>query len=129
MRFYAAINKVFWFSSLAFFNLTSYAVTSAEKQDLARRLLAPSSAGSTKTSGSRVSHPGNEISNISDFGTGLAQLIKKIAILGGIALVLFSIILYMRHRKNSLETPLFMVIIVFLFGLALVGLSFAPLKF
>ena len=140
MKFNTTINKVFWIFNLIFFNLAAYAVSTSEKQDIARRLLIPSTGENTGSSHTTVrtsahSHiqtdtPGSgEVGKISDFGTGLAQLIKKLAIFGGVVLILFSVQLYVRRRKNPMETSLFIVVIVFLFGLALIGLSFAPLKF
>jgi hypothetical protein len=125
MKFHAMINKVFLFFSILFYNLAAYAVDSSAKKEIAKRLLIPS------TSETSVAGPGfgKITTELSSFGQGLTQLIKTLSILGGIALLLFSIQLYVKHRKNPGETSLSMVIVTLFIGLALIALSFTTIKF
>lgn len=125
MKFHTMINKVFLFFSLLFYNLTAYAVDSSTKKEVAKRLLIPSTSGTSGTG------PGFSkiATDLSGFSKGLAQMIKTLSILGGIALLLFSIQLYVKHRKNPGETSLSMVIVMFFIGLALIAISFTTIKF
>ena len=121
MKFYMAINRIFLFIGLAFCNLAAYAANTSAKDEVAKRLL-------MGTAGTKPAVPAPNIVKAVDSLSGLAQLIKTLAILGGIALLLFSIQLYSKHRKNPLETPLSMVITVFFIGLILIALSFTSIK-
>jgi len=125
MKFYTVINKVFLFIGLASYNLIAYAGNASTKNEVARSLL----TGATETSPASTPGLGKITGGLSSFGEGLAQLIKTLAVLGGIALLLFSIQLYIKHRKNPMETSLSMVIMVFFIGLVLIALSFTPIKF
>ncbi|CAL7963409.1 conserved membrane hypothetical protein [Gammaproteobacteria bacterium] len=125
MKFYTAINKVFLFIGLASYNLVAYAGNATSKNEIARRLLT-GTAGTTKS----PSVPTPDLSKVvANSISGLAQLIKTLAILGGVGLILFSIQLYIKHRKNPMETSLSMVIMVFFIGLVLIALSFTQIKF
>ena len=125
MKFHTMINKVFLFFSLFFYNLAAYAVDSSTKKEIAKRLLIPSTPKTSETGPGF----GKIATELSGFSQGLTQLIKTLSILGGIALLLFSIQLYIKHRKNPGETSLSMVIVMLFIGLALIAMSFTTIKF
>jgi hypothetical protein len=121
MKFYTVINSVFLFISLAFYNANAYASSTATKNEVAKRLL----MGNVGTKPA----PAPNFDGLANSLSGLAQLIKTLAVLGGVALMLFSIQMYIRHRKNPMETPLSMVITVLFIGLILIAVSFTSIKF
>lgn len=116
-------NKIFYFSCLLWFAIPSVFAGESlrEKIDQAEQL---------QHGGQILTLPKTSFGEIADnvFGVEMSvgKLMKTVCIATGICLALFSIVQFMKHRKNPIETPLSTVIMTFLVGLALIGLSLIP---
>lgn len=121
MRSYKMLfNKFFLFLSAIFYNLFAYARDLSTKQGVAKPCLTSSTPENTATG------LGKAAKGIFHLEAGLQKPFKTSVIIGGISFLFFGTRMYLKHRKNPIETSLSTVILLFFIGLALVGLSFIP---
>ena len=114
------IRKLYLFVTMIFYYLPVYASdVPAQHKAIARRAFIPEK---------KESGIADIAANLFGFTKDIGQLFKVLAITTGVALVLFGIVQYNKHRKNPVETPISNVIMTIVIGLGLVALSFIPMK-
>jgi len=59
----------------------------------------------------------------------IAEVIHIICLVTGVALIIGSLMKYKRHRENPVEASLTMVFVMLFAGLALIVLTFIPIRF
>lgn len=67
--------------------------------------------------------------NLTLASKSIAELIHAICMVTGVALIAGSILKYKRYRENPIEAPLSMVFVMLLTGIALIALTFIPIRF
>ena len=102
MRFYRTPNKIWLFLGMNLLHITSYATKTTKH---------------LKTSIAYAAH------NIFSFETGIYNFISSASIIMGAALILFGFKQYGKHQLDSIETPLFSVVMLFIFSAACFGIA------
>jgi hypothetical protein len=75
-----------------------------------------------------VKNVGSVAENVFDVGLTVQKIIQAVCITAGSALILGSLVVYKKHRKNPIATKLSSSIFMFFVGVCLILLAFIPMQ-